>query len=331
MSLLADLLFVFPVAGILTFLGILLAWLYQDVLPAWRNAMKIGPYELWLHKGASKNTKRRRRNLCDLTEMALDRREGSIMIERFIQGMKDPGFHMPSMEKQSFLEKLELAKDSSEYPFIEVGNFKLHILGIGASLSKPEVGITWLDKRISFPEGYVEGQSDGWRGRNYMRGRQFYFPKRVKNFLGKKKVRMSVLQLIPPLQDQKSEADTLEMLRKLTTDVAPIVPYLAESHVHEDKIRVLERQLTEATRQLDTAVQMGFSNVAGGVATRTGLEQLGFLLNLRMKPMKGALSPVVLIMGPLLGAIVFEYGFNQNPIFGVLLGSVLSVFPMLSR
>lgn len=329
MSGITDLLLFPAIIGIIIFLLIFVAFLFQDVLPAWRKAMKIGPYELWLHQGASRNIKRRRRNLVDLTEMTFDKKEGAFLIENLIKGMKDPGFHMPPEERHEAIKRLQGI--SEQYPLVETGNYRLAVLGIGSMLGGAQVGVTFLDKRISFPEGYVEGQSEGWRGRKYMRGRQFFFPKKQKKFLGKRKVRISYIELIPPSYDQKLEAEKLETMREFATDVVPLIPLLAQNHYHEDRHRTDEAKIKQLSRELSAAHQAGFSGLAGGVASKMGLSQLSIILGLGTKPVRSAIPAVVLIVGPIMGDIIFQYGFNTNPLFGVLLGSMLALFLTISR
>lgn len=334
MVLTTDILIAFPVIGISIFFIVLIAWLYQDVLPAWKNAISIGAFELRLHQGATKTVKERRFNLVDLTDLAFDKTEGAVLIRRLLEGIKDTAFYLPIREKRELISKFEEMLDLNEFPLVEAGNYALKIIGIRSVFTASEVAVLLVDKRIGFPEGYIDGRSQGWRGRNYVRGRQFYFPKKMEKFLGKRKVKIGYIDILPPNYDEAREAEKLEAARRFTTDAIPIVPLLAQSHMYEDKIRVQETQLSETRRQLATANQAGFSNLAGGVAAKNALGAIGTILGLHSRPFKGALPPTVILLAPIGSYLFFQLAFGPNPLFGafgVIIGCMIAVFLLSSK
>ncbi|MCL4518323.1 MAG: hypothetical protein M1587_03910 [Thaumarchaeota archaeon] len=330
------------------FFFVLIVYLFEDIIPPWRNAIPLGSYEIWLAQRATRLMKRRKRNFVDLTDMVFDKKDGVSLMQTLIEGMKDPGFKMPNEQREIFLDALNTAikvASSQElikkkgYPLIETSHHRLIVLGMGSTISRAEVVVALVNKKRSFPEDYVWGQSkgvfrfSGWRSRKYIIARQFYFPKKMKNFLGKRRIRISAVFFTDPFGDEdvNERIEMMESMKQLTTDVVPMVTALAEHHIMQDKLKVANRLIVTLQNQVDAAKQAGFTNLAGGNATNSAMDSLSQLTGGKNRPIRGAISPMVIIVGAVGGDVIFQYGFSTNPLWGVFIGSLLALFITVKR
>jgi len=336
-----------PVALVLVFIGLLVLWLIEDVFPAWKNANPLGSFEAWLFRDATRVIRKKKRNFVDLTEMAFTKKEGAILIENLVEESRSPDFHIPDKDRaevSAILSKLAqfVRKNniySHGYPLVEWGNYEIRVIGIGSLLSKAEVAITLIRKGKSFPEDYVLGQSrgkfsfTGFRNRRFLIARQFYFPRRMKKFLGKRSVKVSMVFFVDPLGSNEN-SELMQTMRQMTINYAPVVEFLSRTHTLEDRLKDASARLRDQKRLLDLARKKGFTETATTSAVSDAMSMLEGLTGTFRRPIRGAVPAAALAVIPIASVIITDYGFTPNPspipVFGVVIG-VLIAIPLFSR
>lgn len=323
MSLPIDILIAFPLAVFMLFIGIFVAWWWEDRFPAWRNAYPLGKFEIWYGREGTGRTKRRKRNIVDITEQVMTGKDGAKLILELNERSKRPDFFLPGQDKDTLLKILEQLKTfvksdnkwSHGSPLLEYGDYRLYFLGIGSVWGRPEVGLTVVKKDKPFPDYFVQGQTGGLRNRKFLIVEQFTYPGKKKKFLGKKLVRFSSLHLVPKVWDidNKEIQELTQALKGFVMSYAPISMWMSETQPLSKEVKVLERKNAELELLLDEVQRDSHSTAAQAESIRSAEEWRKKHYGFKDKPIRGAVSGGLLVVIPIVAAIVGEYGFTLHP------------------
>lgn len=323
-----DIFIAFPIVGITLFFIIFVSWLVEDVFPPWKNAYPVGAFELWLQKEGTKMIRRRRRNVVDLTEEVMTKKDGADFIQGLVEDSKRPDFFMPDQEKKQSLEILQKLmefakeghKDSHGYPIIEWKDYRLFVLGFGSLLSRPEVAITILRKDKTFPDSYAWGQSKGtfsirgFHNRKFLIARQFYYPRKYKKFLGKKKVRASMISFMDPWNNDTKEAIELtQTMKDFMMNYVPVVEFVSEVHTLEKKMKATKKENKDLHRLLEESQRDRYTTAAAINASDSATSWLDRHLGSSQRKISRPFPAIMLALIPIAAVIIGEYGFVSSP------------------
>ncbi len=309
---------------------IILLWLFQDRF-GFNKGIRLGPYEFILDD--SPYYYRKRRSVNDVTSVVFKDKERTI--EMLTEEVNGPFWEDANHREELLLFLRKVKPDSlthsGEY---DIGAFVL------SSLMGPKM-LAFVIYRAVNPDGsprpFPSGHSlsspravfttAGLLTRRLILSFYFKFPKTTTlNFEGLGK-RMNCAFLLP-YDDVEVESlrpslmKLLEVSTKLYSTIPSVARYSALLKSKDDDLKRQTRIANEYLAQI---------NKLGG---RINAQQE--VVDYLTKDAKGTkryarpMVPVVLYLSPIAGAIIFQYGFDSNPIFGVILGATIAVMTTLA-
>ncbi len=313
----------FALAFIIAIIGLL--WIFQDRF-GFNKGIRLGPYEFILDE--SPHYYRKRRSVNDVTPIVFKDKERTI--EMLTEEVAGPFWEGEQNRKELllFLHKVDpnSLSHSGEY---DIGAFVL------SSLMAPKM-LTFVIYRAvgenGAPKPFPSSHSlaspkavftmSGLLTRRLVLAHYFRFPKSTTvNFEGLGK-RMNVSFLLP-YDDVNVESlrPSLKKLLEVSTSLYAAIPSVERfSALLKSTQEDLKRQTRISKEYLAEINKLG-----GRINAQK--EVVDFLT----KDSKGTkryarpMVPIALYLSPIIGAVVFQYGFQTNPIFGVILGTTIAI------
>ena len=325
-----DITIIGSIAVALVLATIIVLWIFQDRF-GFNKGIRLGPYEFILDD--SPYYHRKRRSVNDVTSIVFKDKERTI--EMLTEEVSGPFWEGEQNRKELllFLRKVDpnSLTHSGEY---DIGAFVL------SSLMGPKM-LTFVIYRAVGPDGAPKPfpsshslaspravfTTAGLLTRRLVLAFYFRFPKTTTmNFEGLGK-RMNVSFLLPYDDAQiESLRPSLMKILEVSTSLYAAIPSVERfSALLKSTKEDLKRQTRIANEYLAEI------NKLGG---RINAQQE--VVDFMTKKAKGTkryarpMVPIMLYLSPIMGAIIFQYGFDSNPIFGVILGTTIAVMTTLA-
>jgi hypothetical protein len=326
-----DLSFIPELIGVAIFI-FLMIWLFEDFF-GFSKGIGLGPFELLLEYSDG-TYERKRRSLSNVTKIMTGGVE--IAIQNIAWWMKQEDCNI-DQETRSFFLKLAQGKTPMEQLAdlgleLEVfvasssmrGNFVMYVLhrskdSLGRPMSFPDSNARVLKKRAVTLHGLVS--------RRLLRVIAYKLPVKVK-FEGLMKKSTRVYFVVPE-EDAKIK-ETALAIEKTGAIINTFVAAIPTERQFGAEIKTLYESREGLRSELKRA-QFLIKQGAGDSFEDDKSAQALATMNAKGRKVVSATVPVVLYSFPVLGAIVFEYGFNTNPIFGVILGATLAMMLVAAR
>ncbi len=325
---------ILPVLVGLFISGIIAAYFLQDRFRAWTLGVPLGPFKFFFVQRTTEGVRERKANVTGLTEVIADMGAGAQLVEMLKINVSHPAFKVPGKENQEFLSLL--SKTNPDTLFTDEG-YRLFVFGSRSLLHGRELIV-----------GYMEGISEesvlakysmhsiktvltfeGRMTRTMIWGRQFYLPRRISiKRLGR---RLRIFTFYPIDLKGKQNDKLMQIMEKHANLLANFIPIMSETRMYYIELKNAKKTIADLTRELTIANTENSKSIATAMAVNESSKFRRWMLGTLTRPIRGAFAAVVMIAAPTLGAILIEYTFNSNAVFGAMFGALVAVLLVSSK
>ena len=321
---------VLTVAFVLAIIIVLV--IFQDRF-GFNKGMRLGPYEFVLR--CDPYYERRRKSVNDVSAIIFKDREA--LIETLEKEAAGPYLEAGVDEKEGLLMNLRKFNPNNltHSNDFDIGAFVL------SSLMGSKMLLFVMYRSINpitgaakpFPSGHAlaarkaVATSGGFLTRRLIEGQFYRFTKDTTwTFEGLGKMRVGYF--IP--DDDISAANIRPSVEKLLAVSSALYSALPSVQQYGALVKSLKEDSKRLTRLVKEYLQE--INRLGGRA-RSADKTVEAISNMTKgsRRISSSMVPVLLYTAPIIGAAVFQYGFNSNPIFGVILGTTIAMMATLSK
>ncbi len=319
-------------------IGAIVLYVFQDVMPAWRTGIALGPFEFIYYIRRTNSYIRKRFNLIELTDVILDHDAGKSMIEFLKDEFDQPDFYLIGMKKEEAIKELESVATKTakgDNVLISQSGYRLRVFGLRSLTKGRSLMITFLKDDISFPDSYAMAVAKkllSFTGvnRRLLTGRRFDLKHVIDfNFAGLGKNLKSFF-FVPFNKNAEAESQQFGIMEKFADLIAPIVPIIAQTRLRDTELKAMKTENKELKRENGFLTAKTHSVVAQARSVDEASKALEDVEGSKGKTVRGALTPIIMFIGTVGGAVVFQYGFQTNPILGVVTGYAMSMLIVAS-
>lgn len=318
-------------------IGISVTFLVIGVIVAYRHFFRdafrkfgplgepLGKFELNETLGRSKAHMRRRTNMVELTDTFLDRGAGTSLKAAFLDEMREQLKLHPERDLADIRKIIETVSNADPATLFVDDRFRFRIFGVGAIGSPNEIYATVIDANTDLRAiGNPAYSRRGGTGTTILYLRKFQLANKLDfGELGMMRVSLFVPFELGSTIDEKQ----YKAMENIHDNLLPYLGGISQVRSLSLQVNHLRNLLEDAKRQLAQRDFRNSETLAAAISGNAVLRGLALVLGIKSASGTRATWMMISVMiCTIVSAAVVEYGFHNDPILGVIIGSFIGGF-----